>query len=227
MIAKLLGKILFSIGVVETGVLVEAKRADLVGSVIGDTAQKTQTKIEDAKGGVLFVDEAYQLTRVGGKDFGIEAVETIMNAMLDDDPLFVFAGYPEDMGVFLEANAGLKRRIGRRFEFPDYSTAEIATIFINYKVPPYKLEDGFDVDAVREVIEEWTTPEQRAQFNAGLADGLLSHTMQLQNRRVTPLVDQLNREGRIAERNEVLMLFTRTDVCDGMCKFAETSFTKG
>jgi SpoVK/Ycf46/Vps4 family AAA+-type ATPase len=88
-------------------VLVEVKREDLVGMHIGETAQMTKAKIEEAKGGVLFIDEAYQLMpKDSTRDFGKEAVETIMNALHDNDPVFIFAGYPADMERFINANAG-------------------------------------------------------------------------------------------------------------------------
>ena len=107
MVGKLLGKLLKGIGIVEKGHLVEVKREDLVAMHIGETAQLTKAKIEEAKGGVLFIDEAYQLMpKDSTRDFGKEAVETIMNALHDNDPVFIFAGYPADMERFINANAG-------------------------------------------------------------------------------------------------------------------------
>ena len=93
MVGKLLGQLLKGIGIVEKGHLIEVKREDLVAMHIGETAQLTRAKIKEAKGGVLFIDEAYQLMpKDSTRDFGKEAVETIMNALHDNDPVFIFAG---------------------------------------------------------------------------------------------------------------------------------------
>lgn len=149
--------------------------------------------IDAARGGVLFVDEAYQLTPGSrgsgsgggsGKDFGIEALETIMNVLNDHDPVFIFAGYPAEMRAFEGANAGLMRRIGRRFDFPDYSPEEIASVFVRFKAPPFELEPRLDINAVAEMIAALTTPAQRAKYNAGLAERLFVDGKNALTRRV-------------------------------------------
>ena len=141
MVGKLLGQLLKGIGIVEKGHLIEVKREDLVAMHIGETAQLTRAKIQEAKGGVLFIDEAYQLMpKDSTRDFGKEAVETIMNALHDNDPVFIFAGYPGDMARFIAANAGLTRRVGRKFNFPDYTPKDIAQIFCKFKLKSFKLE---------------------------------------------------------------------------------------
>ena len=194
MVARLLGRLLASIGVVRSGHLVEATREDLVGQHIGSTAIKTAKVIDAARGGVLFVDEAYQLTpglRGGGggsggsgKDFGLEALETMMNVLNDHDPVFVFAGYPAEMRAFEGANAGLMRRIGSRFEFPDYSPLEIASVFVRFKAPPFELEPRLGVESIAEMIAALTTSGQRAKYNAGLAERLFVDGKNALTRRV-------------------------------------------
>jgi SpoVK/Ycf46/Vps4 family AAA+-type ATPase len=170
MVGKLLGKLLKGIGIVEKGHLVEVKREDLVAMHIGETAQLTKAKIEEAKGGVLFIDEAYQLMpKDSTRDFGKEAVETIMNALHDNDPVFIFAGYPADMERFINANAGLTRRVGRKFNFPDYTPHDIAQIFCKFKLGSFQLE-GPKKQWIRQtaaLITEKTSDAQLAMYNGG------------------------------------------------------------
>merc|ERR1712228_446247 len=88
--------------------------------------------IDLAKGGILFVDEAYRLSNTGSdNDFGPEAIEELMKDLTTGDPLVCIAGYPKEMDKFLVANHGLKRRLPLVFDFPDYSPKELAAIFIN------------------------------------------------------------------------------------------------
>lgn len=110
------------------GHLVEAERADLVAGYVGQTAMKTQKKINEALGGILFIDEAYSLTKSGmGNDFGQEAVNTILKAMEDhrDNFVVIVAGYPELMEEFINSNPGLKSRFNKYVNFADYSSDEL------------------------------------------------------------------------------------------------------
>ena len=91
-----------------------------------------------------------------------------MNAMNDRDPVFVFAGYPREMAHFEDANAGLMRRIGARFIFPDYTADEIATVFVNFKAPPFELEVGLNIRRVAEVIDALTSKEHVRCFTQQL-----------------------------------------------------------
>ena len=104
-IARLLSKIYKQLGVLEKGQLVEVDRAGLVAGYVGQTALKTKEKIDEAMGGILFIDEAYTLAK-GGKDFGQEAIDTILKAMEDyrDSFVVIVAGYPEPMEQFLRSS---------------------------------------------------------------------------------------------------------------------------
>ena len=132
-VARLYGKILAALGVLKTGQLVEVARADLVAEHVGGTAVKTTEKFQQARGGVLFVDEAYALAPLKGAtghDFGREAVDTLVKLMEDhrDEVVVIVAGYSAQMRAFLDSNPGLASRFSKSIEFESYSTAELVTI---------------------------------------------------------------------------------------------------
>lgn len=129
-VARIVSDIYTSLGLIKQGQLVEVDRQSLVGQYVGETAIKTQKKIDEALGGVLFVDEAYTLAK-GGNDFGGEAIETIMKAMEDnrDNLVVILAGYPKEMNDFLQTNPGLSSRFNRTIHFEDYSNEELVKVF--------------------------------------------------------------------------------------------------
>ena len=131
-VARLLSGIYAGIGVVEKGHLVEVDRSGLVSGYVGQTAMKVQDVVEEALGGILFVDEAYTLTNNKGQnDFGQEAVDTLLKAMEDhrDDLIVIVAGYTELMEDFLDSNPGLRSRFNKFIEFEDYTAEEEYEIF--------------------------------------------------------------------------------------------------
>jgi SpoVK/Ycf46/Vps4 family AAA+-type ATPase len=131
-VARLLGKIYASLGLLSNGKVHEVGRVDLVGEYIGQTAPKVKKAIENAKGGILFIDEAYALSDRGddNKDFGREVVEVLIKEMSDGlgDIAIIFAGYPKEMHTFLNINPGLNSRISSTINFPDYSPDELMQI---------------------------------------------------------------------------------------------------
>ncbi|RKP56937.1 AAA family ATPase [Cohnella endophytica] len=129
-VARLLAKLFQSMGLLAKGHLVEVERADLVGEYIGHTAQKTRELVKKSLGGVLFVDEAYSLARGGEKDFGKEAIDTLVKAMEDykNQFILILAGYTVEIETFLLTNPGLPSRFPIQMEFPDYSIDQLVQI---------------------------------------------------------------------------------------------------
>ena len=130
-VARIVARAFRALGIAKTGQLVETDRSGLVGRYEGETAVKTNAKIDEAIGGILFVDEAYQLVSGENDDYGKEAIATLLKRMEDDrDRLIVIAaGYTDEMRDFLDANSGLRSRFPRMIEFADYTAPELAAIF--------------------------------------------------------------------------------------------------
>lgn len=134
LIARIMAKMLYDLGLISENKLIEVERKDLVASYVGQTSQKTSEIIEKAMGGVLFIDEAYAL--VQGKkddgDYGIEAIATLIKAMEDykENLVVIFAGYKDEMKSFLDINPGIASRIGYTFHFEDYTNVELQEIFV-------------------------------------------------------------------------------------------------
>ena len=142
-VARLVGEIFHEEGILSKGHFIEVSRADLVGKYVGHTAQMVEDVVKKAKGGVLFIDEAYTL--IGdGEDFGPEAISTLLKEMEDnrDDLVVIAAGYPALMREFMFSNPGLQSRFPMTIEFPDYSTEELIQIF-----KMYCKENSFSIDA--------------------------------------------------------------------------------
>ena len=143
-VARLLSRLYRSIGVLKKGTLLEVDRSGLVAGYVGQTALKTMEAVKKARGGILFVDEAYSLVPEGaGNDFGQEAISTILKAMEDmrEELVVIVAGYPEPMERFISSNPGLESRFGKYFQFEDYTGEELMRIFLmNCKKNKYVLE---------------------------------------------------------------------------------------
>lgn len=129
-VARELATLYRKLHILPKGHFIEAERADLVGEYIGQTAQKTRSLVQKALGGILFIDEAYSLARGGHKDFGREAIDTLVKQMEDysDQFALILAGYEKEMKYFLQLNPGLRSRFPFHLSFPDYSVNELIEI---------------------------------------------------------------------------------------------------
>jgi len=131
LVALKMADILYKLGYIRKGHLLEVTRDDLVGQYIGHTAPKTKEVLKKAMGGVLFIDEAYYLYKPDNeRDYGSEAIEILLQVMENqrDDLVVILAGYKDRMDVFYESNPGLASRIANHVHFPDYSPVELVSI---------------------------------------------------------------------------------------------------
>jgi len=128
---RLIGEALYELGYLKNGHIIKVTRDDLVAVYVGQTAIKTKEKIEEAMGGVLFIDEAYSLANGGDGDFGQESISAIIEAMTDRNGQFsvIIAGYPDEMKAFIDSNPGLKRRFLNTIHIDDYEPDELLQIF--------------------------------------------------------------------------------------------------
>lgn len=130
-VARILADIYKGMGILSKGGLVETDREGLVAGYVGQTAIKTKEVLDSALGGVLFIDEAYTLSKGGENDFGKEAIDTILKYMEDNrnDLIVIVAGYDQNMNTFINSNPGLKSRFTKFIHFDDYSVDELYDIF--------------------------------------------------------------------------------------------------
>ncbi len=164
-VARLLAKIYKVLGVVSQGQLVEVDRSNLVVGYVGQTATQTAEVVQSAIGGVLFIDEAYTLTKAGDdKDFGQEAVDTLLKLMEDnrDDLIVIVAGYTDKMEEFVNSNPGLKSRFNKYIFFNDYTGKELKKIFDSMCK---KQEYVTDKEASKYVEEYLTTRAKKHEEN--------------------------------------------------------------
>lgn len=184
MVARVLGKLLYMVGLLPTDKITEVQRTDLVGEFVGHTGPKTRRKIKEAEGGILFVDEAYRLIPVqksDDKDYGLEALEEIMSIMDSGKVVVIFAGYKEPMKRVISSNEGFCRRVTKFFYFDDFSTEDLATIVhlkMNNQTEDsllygFKLHHSCRVDAIAALIERETKENLRKEMNGGLVDAML------------------------------------------------------
>lgn len=131
-VARILGEVLFSVGVLENPTVVEVSRSDLIGEYIGQSLPKVNKVISRAKGGILLIDEAYSVVRSDSmRDYGYEVLDHLVKTMEDrrDEVMVIFTGYQKELEEFLDINTGLKSRINYHMLFPDYSKEELVEIF--------------------------------------------------------------------------------------------------
>jgi SpoVK/Ycf46/Vps4 family AAA+-type ATPase len=181
-IVKMLGKIYNKMGLLTKGHVHEVDRATLVGEYIGQTAPKVKKAIEDARGGILFIDEAYSLSRAGedSKDFGKEVIEILLKEMSDGpgDIAVIVAGYPKEMEGFLDSNPGLKSRFSEYFHFDDYLPEELYQIS-QYAAANKQVSVAPDADVfLKEQLIESYRRRDKTFGNARFVNGIIEEAKQ-------------------------------------------------
>lgn len=189
-VARLVARMLHRMSVLKSGHLVEVDRADLVAEYVGQTAGKTRTVIERALGGVLFIDEAYALSR-GGDSFGQEAIDTLVKAMEEhrEDLVVILAGYPREMKEFLQSNSGLRSRFPISVPFPDYSTDELVRIsLLQIAGRGFRLEAGVEA-TLPVVIDRLGGAASGDAGNGRLVRNLVERLIRNQANRIADVTD--------------------------------------
>eukprot|EP01060_Flectonema_neradi_P009519 TRINITY_DN1677_c2_g1_i1.p1 TRINITY_DN1677_c2_g1~~TRINITY_DN1677_c2_g1_i1.p1 ORF type:complete len:528 (+),score=107.95 TRINITY_DN1677_c2_g1_i1:64-1584(+) len=217
-IARIVGKLFKSLGISRNDHVVEVQKSDLVSGFVNQTGSKTREKIREASGGVLFVDEAYQLTDAlsrGQSDMGGEAVDEMMRVMNDVGPdavTFVFAGYRDSIQRFIAYNAGLQSRIRYTFHFDDYKPCEIVKILqVKIGAKGWKMSPEVSRN-LASIIETGTTPELRSKYNGRLVDNVVQWA-----------ADSLNGRLPITASAEDLITLNMSDFQFAFSKFKKPS----
>lgn len=180
-VAKLYSEILRDCGLLKRGHLVVASRADFVAGYVGQTAMKTKRKIQDALGGVLFIDEAYSLLSQSTSDFGSEVVNTLVDEMTkhNENLVVILAGYPKEMNELLASNPGFSSRFKKFLHFPDYTVTELLQIMKNY-LHSYQ----YRLDPEAEEYLKIRLEEMKIDGNGRFAINLVDHAIQYQAQRL-------------------------------------------
>lgn len=205
-VARIVAGIYKDLGILKKGHLVEVQRSDLVAEYVGQTATKTNAKIDEALDGVLFIDEAYTLAEGGQGDFGQEAINTLLKRMEDDRNrlVVILAGYSNEIQHFIDSNPGLQSRFNRYIHFDDYSYEELLRIFIfNLSKNDFKItRDAFN--AVGSIIREQIANK----------DSKFGNARYIRNMFETVIMKQANRLASCKKNpsKEELMLITLEDI---------------
>jgi SpoVK/Ycf46/Vps4 family AAA+-type ATPase len=197
-VARILAGIYKELGILQKGHLVEVQRADLVGEYIGQTAPKTDAKIDEAIDGVLFIDEAYTLAQGGQNDYGSEAVATLLKRMEDDRErlVVILAGYDNEIRQFVNMNPGLQSRFNRYIHFDDYSHQELMEIFISNLIKNQYVIKKDAYQAVYQLIYQQIQNKDEHFGNARFVRNMFEKIIQKQANRLSkipnPTKDQLS-----------------------------------
>lgn len=185
-VARILAQIFKEMGVLKKGQLVEVSRQDLVGRYIGETAPKTHEKVREAMGGVLFIDEAYTLVNESERDFGHEAIDTLLKDMEDyrNEFIVIVAGYDEHMKKFIDSNPGLKSRFSRYIHFEDYNADELYEIFLaSCQKNEYVVSEGAK-EAIKEYFADIIKTADEGFGNGRLVRNCFENIIRLQANRL-------------------------------------------
>lgn len=210
-VARILAKIYKNLGVISKGDLVEVDRSGLVAGFVGQTAIKVSKVIESAKGGVLFIDEAYSLTPNGSQsDYGSEAIEVLLKAMEDQrgDLVVIVAGYTNEMNTFLNSNPGLKSRFNKFIHFADYTPEELLDIFLLMSNKNgYNLSGDANLE-LKKLITVIYDNKTENFANARIIRNMFENVIQIQANRVIEIKDPSKDELQEITVEDVNMLDT-------------------
>ena len=183
-VARLLAKVYHELGILRKPKFLEVERMDLIGADQRSTIAKTREVLEEARGGILFIDEAYTLgmtsKRSRAENAGNDAMNEIMRSIdIDeagrDSPLVILAGFPTEMNLFLARHDELRRRFDVVFEFPDYTCMELAEIFVDLvHAKGFYLDDTMRVDYIARLLEKQTDSHWRSERNGRVSEMLLA-----------------------------------------------------
>ena len=196
-VARILTKIYKALGILERGHMVETDRQGLVAGYIGQTAIKTAKKIDEAMGGVLFIDEAYSLTSGGShSDYGAEAIQTILKRMEDNrGEFFVFAaGYPENMERFLKSNPGLQSRFDKILKFEDYSASQLTEIAVSMFGEKDLVMEERAKEILHSYLKDLTRKKDKYFGNARKVRKIITEITENQNIRIASMSKELRKD---------------------------------
>lgn len=206
-VARIIAGIYKELGILKKGHLVETDRAGLVGEYVGQTAPKTNAKVDEALDGVLFIDEAYSL--VGGEnDYGAEAIATLLKRMEDnrDRLVVILAGYTDEIREFIESNPGLQSRFNRYIHFNDYSAEELMDIFKhNLKKSRYKIKrDAYEL--LQEKVSAAVSVKDKNFGNARYIRNLFERVIQQQANRLAKQISIVSEDLSLITKEDILNL---------------------
>ena len=190
-VARIMADVFKTLGIVARGQLVEADRSKLVAGYSGQTAIKTNQLVDQAMGGVLFIDEAYTLKSSDGDTFGSEAIDTLLKRLEDDRGKFVciVAGYTEQMHDFIDSNPGLKSRFTQTIHFDDYTPDELTEIFLNLAKKKEFSVDEDTCGAIHRQFEQLYLRRDKNFGNAREARRIFDETIERQSQRLVTLMN--------------------------------------
>ena len=189
-VARIMADVFKTLGIVARGQLVEADRAKLVAGYSGQTAIKTNQLVDQAMGGVLFIDEAYTLKSNDGDSFGAEAIDTLLKRLEDDRGKFIciVAGYTDQMHDFIDSNPGLKSRFTQTIHFDDYTPDELTQIFINLAKGKNFTVDDETQSAIHREFEQLYLRRDKNFGNAREARRIFDAAVERQSQRLVKLM---------------------------------------
>ncbi len=208
--ARLLAKIYRALGFLKKGHLLETDRSGLVGQYVGHTEAKTSEIVNEALDGILFIDEAYSLHKGDGKDFGKEAIDTLVKRMEDhrDRLVVIVAGYVDEMEAFIKSNPGLRSRFNTYIDFPNYTPADLSKIFNNLcEVNDYQLGKGVE-EKLMKIFDRESKNAGREFGNGRFVRNLFEKILRNQALRLSKFEKDLNKEDLITLQHQDVLIDT-------------------